>query len=928
MAEKHLGAFVIDFDAEQVILGGIAIPLRPKAWQVLLYLAERPGMLVTAAELFDHVWAGVAVTPKTLTNVINELRRALANDPSVRIETRHRRGYQLVTGGPAPAAADALPRAGHIGGMLVGREAELQRLLSLWSEARRGLRQVVLVGGSVGIGKTSLLEAFQAELRRASATGEPGPKPPLLMRGVCMDHQSDPEPYGPVADALESVLSQCDILPLLQRYAPSWLARMPWLLPAEEVAKLRESLAGMGASRALREVVQVLEAISAEQPLLLVLEDIQNADAATLDLVLAMAQREARSQVMVLATYRTRSITNAARSLVNRIALLPPVTRMTLDPLTAAMVRTYLGRRLDDAALGERLAPALELKTGGNPLFLKEVIDAMIHRQWLAREGDRWRLGADFGDVEALIPDSVRALIGQHAQDLEPQARELLEAASMIGEEFIDKLLAASCDRPIESVSTICRRLAESDQFISPVEQRLLPDGLPWTVYRFSHSLYRQGIADQVPPARRRAYHERIAEQLAREYRSCLAEVAPQLALHFGESGQPDRQLEYLDLAVRDAMERFTYVEAAALLQQAIAVAERPPVRMAPEPAPAERRAAAARQGSRYATYGILLMHSNGLGDPLAREAFDRSLACADIHQAFALRFRAQMGRCTSRAYTGREQEALEIAAEMIAAADADHPELVAVACYYGTLAALRLGDYRAAIGFGERSHAALPSASQELPVHYVLEPQSEIVLSYVLTVAGEVNRAEVHRQNALASLRRRSGPYDKAVVFDVQTLSAVLVDDAHSALAAAEQGIAHDSQFGFDGFLATTTAYRAWARCRLGTGAVADYESALSGRAQTTERWYQSVLLAYLAELYLREGDLRRAAATMQRIDPELAYEAEIWRVRGDVLRAEGRRAPARDCYKTAVRIAREQGAGLFEQRAAARLRVLDFAD
>ncbi len=90
-------SFRLDRRTGQLTRDGTPIPLRAKTWALLLYLVERPGVLVTRDELLDALWPGVAVTPDTLTKSISELRRALGDEPATPryIETVHRRGVRF-----------------------------------------------------------------------------------------------------------------------------------------------------------------------------------------------------------------------------------------------------------------------------------------------------------------------------------------------------------------------------------------------------------------------------------------------------------------------------------------------------------------------------------------------------------------------------------------------------------------------------------------------------------------------------------------------------------------------------------------------------------------------------------------------------------------------------------------------------------------
>jgi DNA-binding winged helix-turn-helix (wHTH) protein len=217
-------AFRIDRRAGELTRAGAPIPLRPKTWAVLVYLAERPGMLVTRDELLDAVWPDVAVTPDTLTKSIGELRLALGDDAAAPrfISTVHRRGFRFTArADDAPSGeSPASPwREGDAGVRpFVGRAAELRRLAACHAKARAGERQIVFVTGPAGIGKTSLVEAF------LDLPAVQGAAPPVwIARAACVEQHGPCEPYMPVLEALARLARRADageLAALLRRSAP------------------------------------------------------------------------------------------------------------------------------------------------------------------------------------------------------------------------------------------------------------------------------------------------------------------------------------------------------------------------------------------------------------------------------------------------------------------------------------------------------------------------------------------------------------------------------------------------------------------------------------------------------------------------------------------------------------------------------------
>ncbi|MBI3301129.1 MAG: winged helix-turn-helix domain-containing protein, partial [Deltaproteobacteria bacterium] len=209
------------------------VGLRPKAFAVLRYLVEHAGELVSREELLRVVWPNTQVSEGVLRWHLHELREALgdkAGEPRF-IETVAGRGYRFLGKvsekpearsqksemGPSmkaasrPLASSFLPLASSVG--LVGREAELGQLHRWLEKALRGERQVVFVTGEPGIGKTTVVDAFAAQvgagLRACPIPGQPQGVAPTAMRpdiwvarGQCVEHYGAGEAYLPVLEAL------------------------------------------------------------------------------------------------------------------------------------------------------------------------------------------------------------------------------------------------------------------------------------------------------------------------------------------------------------------------------------------------------------------------------------------------------------------------------------------------------------------------------------------------------------------------------------------------------------------------------------------------------------------------------------------------------------------------------------------------------
>src|SRR5262245_60209517 len=260
------GRFRLDSTNECLWQDRQAISLRPKAFAVLKLLIEHPGQLVTKRELLETVWPATFVSDAVLKASIRQLREAMGDDvESPRyIETAHRRGYRFIgkitdepsgeTGHRRRMSAETIVSAPAPSAVVLGREAEFEKLRAWTERAWAGERQVVFVTGEPGIGKTTLVNGF---LQQASAAADV-----LIARGQCFEQFGAGEPYLPVLEGL-SRLGRAPggerIIQLLRQHAPAWLLELPSLLSAAEREHFREQAPGATRERMLREIADALE---------------------------------------------------------------------------------------------------------------------------------------------------------------------------------------------------------------------------------------------------------------------------------------------------------------------------------------------------------------------------------------------------------------------------------------------------------------------------------------------------------------------------------------------------------------------------------------------------------------------------------------------------------------------------------------------
>jgi predicted ATPase len=256
----------------------------------------------------------------------------------------------------------------------VGRARALGELRGYLQLAVRGQRQLVWVTGEPGIGKTALVDAFQ----RQAAMDVQGLR---LARGQCIEGYGGKEAYYPMLDALGHWCRGGGgdaVVQTLAAHAPTWLVQFPALVTSEHRALLQRESLGATRQRMVREICEALETLTAARPLLLVLEDLQWVDPATVDLLAALARRRGPAKLMLCATSRPM---DEARTDHPLQALLPELLAhqlchvMALEPLSEADVAAYLTAESSGASLPEGLAGLVYRHSEGNPLFMVAALD-------------------------------------------------------------------------------------------------------------------------------------------------------------------------------------------------------------------------------------------------------------------------------------------------------------------------------------------------------------------------------------------------------------------------------------------------------------------------------------------------------------------------------------------------------------------------
>jgi len=384
----------------------------------------------------------------------------------------------------------------------VGRAAELRRLSSALAQALRGDRAHVFVSGEAGIGKSALVKTF-LESSAVSAAGVPV----WIARGTCVGQHGAREAYMPVLEALEDLARRRDagrLAELLRRLAPTWLAQMPGLINDEDQRTLRQSLQGVKPERMLREFAALIEALTAEVAVVLVLEDLHWSDPSTIDLLWALAQRVEPARLLVIGTFRPADAIvheHVLMQVMRTLAVRRQCIELPLAYLSEADVSVYLDARFPRHDFPATFARVIRRHTDGNPLFMAGFIDHLRLQGVILETSPGWSLRAPLETITLDVPDDVRLLIDNDLEGLSPADRHLLQAASVAGDDFTPLVVAAPLGCEVVDVEMRCEAFVHARRFLRVAGHVEWPDGSVSRRYAFVHELYRRAVYGQIAEA-------------------------------------------------------------------------------------------------------------------------------------------------------------------------------------------------------------------------------------------------------------------------------------------------------------------------------------------------------------------------------------------------------------------------------------------
>jgi class 3 adenylate cyclase len=440
-----------------------------------------------------------------------------------------------VTPGESPTMTTVMPTADGF----VGREQERLDMRMVMDRAATGSGGMVFIAGAPGIGASR----FAAEV-----AGDAVSKGWVVLSGRCADQATSP--MSPFRDVLTAAVATAGAKTLQDAVGQNGQ------LLAQLVPALRQKVRGMAASPEvnpdkLREqlfhaIFDFLVVYQGAKPMLIVLDDLQWADDASILLLRDMAERLSGSRIVLAATYWESELDSGRpfTPVVSRLLRRRRAQRIGLGRLSDREVEKMVAAMAETPVTPIQLI-GIQAATEGNPLFVEHSFLYMAASDSML--GGNSRVQASFTEEDLELAQSVRGLIGRRLERLSEPAQRMLVAAAVIGRDFDIELLEAFGELSGHELREALDE-ATRGHFLASAA----PDH-----FRFGHDLVRQRVLAVLPLPRLQAYHLAVADTLERVYGKSANERAGEIGYHLYQAGtaaDPVRTAGYLAQAAKNAL--------------------------------------------------------------------------------------------------------------------------------------------------------------------------------------------------------------------------------------------------------------------------------------------------------------------------------------------------------------------------------------
>jgi class 3 adenylate cyclase/predicted ATPase len=793
---------------------------------------------------------------------------------------------------------------------LVGRDEEIDLLLRRWEQAKSGDGQVVLISGEPGIGKSRIAESV---VERISAD------PHTRLRYFCSPHHQDSPLYPSIAqleraagfrrddadeqrlDKLETVLAQgtndlSEAVPLFAELLsiPIGDCHAPLNLTPQ---KRKE--------KTLHAQLAQVEGLASQQPVLMVWEDVHWSDPTTRESLDLLIDRVATLRVLVIITFRPEF----APPWVGR----PHVTMLTLNRLPRRQGAEMIAYVTGGKALPKEITAQIVDRTDGVPLFIEELTKTVVESGIVTEAGDYYAVAGPM--APAAIPTSLHASLLARLDRLAP-TREVAQIAAALGRRFSHELLGAVAPMPAQQVDDALAQLLHAELIFRCGTP-------PYAEYTFKHALVQDAAYSTLLRSRRQQLHGRIAATLEEQFTE-IVEAQPELmARHCAEAGLVEKAIGYWLEAGQRAIAHSVMTEAVAQLQKGLDL-------LADLPNDPWRQQ---RELDLRIALAPALIATKGYSAPDVGDTLVRARALAEQLDRSDYLVPLLYGQWAYHLVRSEYRLALSLAQNVEKIGEAQNNRAVRLlGLYLHAIVRFFLAEFAAARALFERCHGLDEPAHRAIYANITAEDPHAVMLVYLavtLTFLGYVDQGRRRKIEACAAARELGHLYSLSFALMLASLTEWVANSPGGVQQYANESAALADEHDFPLLLGYGTIYRGWSMAALGQAreGLALLTNGLSMIRATGATISEPWALTMSADAYGKLGQLDESrnclAKALQIIEAteERYSEAEVYRLRAELLDAVGNSAGAEQSYHQALDVAKRQSAKIFELRAATSL-------
>jgi predicted ATPase/DNA-binding SARP family transcriptional activator len=847
--------------------------------------------------------------------------------------------------------------------VFVARERELAQLDGFLDRALAGQGRAVFVIGEAGSGKTALVQEFTRRAQEAHADL-------IAASGNCNAYTGIGDPYLPFRHILELLTGDVEAkwaagaisrehacrlwnaLPfaaqalveagpdlidtfvlgaaLLERAMNCASSRADWLVRLHKLLERKPTDRGAGGSEQIaifEQYGRVLQAVARHAPLVLVVDDLQWADAGSINLLFHLGRQLAGSRILIVGLYRPEEVAIGRDG--ERHPLEPLVNEFQREfgiitvNLGQAESRDFVEALLDSELnrLGLPFRNMLYRQTEGHPLFTIELLRGLQERGDLVQDPEgRWVEGPAL-DWETL-PARVEAVIAERIGRLARPLRAALRVASVEGEVFTAEVVARvqAADEQ-EMLGRLSGELDRTHRLIH-AQSIVRIDGQPLSRYRFRHILFQKYLYGTLDELERVHLHEQVGMALEGLYgaQEGVSAIAVQLARHFEEARIADKAIHYLHQAGQRALRLSAYQEAIAHLTRGLALLETLP----------DSGERVQQELALQLALGVAWMGGSGTQAPEVRDAYIRARKlCRQTGSTSQLC--QVLGELSIHYYVRAEhQKARQMAEESLSLAQqAGDPLLVAIGHWYVGIVLFALGEYREARAHLHQTMSFYDPQRRHRCIVFLRGSDVGVsAMAYdacCLWCLGYPDQALGKSQEALALAHELNHPFTLAdVLWYAGCLFNEMRRDAQAHKESAEElaRLSNERMLSWSSAAVCSRGRALVCLGQIGEG-MSQMREGIAAMEALSLRCYRSGDLCTLAEAQARADHAEEALTTLGEAfafvedTDECQWEPELYRLKGELLLSQGDAAAAEESLHRAIEVARRQQAKSWELRA-----------